>query len=229
MEPYAAPPRGSREVLGGYICLLQTLPLDLETCHIWREESRANNRAPYLKTQHGCHVLPSSSETQYHPMRLGRPTTVSTLRATMGRVFDVLFLFMSSFLRRGATVSRGVRLNPDFSMLFTKTVSDACRASERAPTMRTPGQSVSFCVIPANRGVPYWVVLLSKEITLNRNPPLSPEISRPVVCMNALIAGPDVIATIQKPNNRVQATARSLRLALCSASLHTPPPFSGRS
>ena len=75
-------------------------------------------------------------------------------------------------------------------MLFTKPVSDACRASERVPTMRTPGKSVSFCVIPANRGVLYWVVLLSKEITLNRNPPLSPEISRPVVWMNALIAGP---------------------------------------
>lgn len=105
-------------------------------------------------------------------------------------------------------------------MLFTKTVSDACRASERVPTMRTPGQSVSFCVIPANRGVPYWVVLLSKEITLNRNPPLSPEISRPVVWMNALIAGPDVIATIQKPNNRVQATATGLWLALLLARFH---------
>ena len=105
-------------------------------------------------------------------------------------------------------------------MLFTKPVSDACRASERVPTMRTPGKSVSFCVIPANRGVLYWVVLLSKEITLNRNPPLSPEISRPVVWMNALIAGPDVIATIQKPNNRVQATATGLWLALLLARFH---------
>jgi len=107
--------------LGGCICLLQTLPLDLETCHIWHEESRANNRAPYLKTQHGCHVLPSSSETQYHPIRLGRPTTVSTLRATTGRVFDVLFLFMSSFLRRGATVSRVVvrmKVNSQFIVVF---------------------------------------------------------------------------------------------------------------
>ena len=34
----------------------------------------------------------------------------STLRATTGRFFDVLFLFMRSFLRRGATVSRGVGL-----------------------------------------------------------------------------------------------------------------------
>jgi hypothetical protein len=38
--------------------------------------------------------------------------------------------------------------------------------------------------------------------------------------MNALIAGPDVIATIQKPNNRVQATATGLWLALLLARFH---------
>jgi len=49
-------------------------------------------------------IKPASSSTNSD-----RPTTGSTLRATTGRFFDVLFLFIGSFLRRGATVSRGVR------------------------------------------------------------------------------------------------------------------------